>query len=100
MSDHIMHAFRTCELCSGRVSVKLLSYYKIYSSKVGPQVSTAKSTKGSRAILRRIKAYTSVNIYCHFISYIKKHVTYNIRFYFSIITSLVFLTYLSVLKKI
>ena len=27
MSDHFMHAFCTGELCSGRVSIKLLPYY-------------------------------------------------------------------------
>ena len=26
MSDHFMHAFRTGELCSGRVSINLLQY--------------------------------------------------------------------------
>ena len=48
-----VHAFYTDELCSGRASIKLLpfiTFLKINSSKVRPEISTAQSTKGNRAI--------------------------------------------------
>ena len=52
MYDHFLHAFSTGELCSGRVSIKLLPYYTFsenISSEVRPEISTAQSTKGNRA---------------------------------------------------
>ena len=46
------HVFCTGELCSGRVSIKLLPYYTFFlENKLveGKEKSTAQSTKGNRA---------------------------------------------------
>ena len=49
MYDHLMHAFCTGELCSGRVSIKLLPYYTFLEN-ILAEGEAAQSMKGNQAI--------------------------------------------------
>ena len=72
MSDHFYNAFCVGELCSRRVSIKLLPYYTFFRkyTRRRYEISTAQSTKGNRAIWTGIERqvlghFHSIDLGCY-----------------------------------